>query len=193
MTSLKTNAGSPPVTKSQRWGALVFFLLLLVQLSCWTNSRVVGIWRHCDVSASVFMDMITFTQRIFKASFQLIPKGLSCALLLELGSEIKRFSMLESRAHMYIHKQVLEFYLYMYTYTMYIHVNIFVYACMWIHVQILLLLTHWGRVTQICVSKLTTIGSDNGLSPGRRHAITWNNAGILSIRTLGTKFSEILI
>ena len=28
-------------------------------------------------------------------------------------------------------------------------------------------LTHWGRVTHICVSKPTIIGSDNGLSPGR--------------------------
>ena len=27
-------------------------------------------------------------------------------------------------------------------------------------------LTHWRRVTHICVSKLTTIGLDNGLSPG---------------------------
>ena len=27
------------------------------------------------------------------------------------------------------------------------------------------LLTHWGRVTHICVSDLTSIGSDNGLSP----------------------------
>ena len=34
------------------------------------------------------------------------------------------------------------------------------------------LLTHWGRVTHICVSKQTIIGSDNGLSPGRRQAIT---------------------
>ena len=54
------------------------------------------------------------------------------------------------------------------------------------------LLTHWGRVTHICVSKLTIIGSDNGLSPGRRQAIIWTNAGILLIRTLGTNFSEIL-
>ena len=53
-------------------------------------------------------------------------------------------------------------------------------------------LTHWGRVTHICVSKLTTIGSDNGLSPGRRQAIIWTNDGILLIRTLGTNFSEIL-
>ena len=42
------------------------------------------------------------------------------------------------------------------------------------------------------VSKLTIIGSDNGLSPGRRQAIIWINAGILLIRTLGTNFSEIL-
>ena len=33
-------------------------------------------------------------------------------------------------------------------------------------------LTHWGRVTHICVANLTIIGSDNGLSPGRRQAIT---------------------
>ena len=44
----------------------------------------------------------------------------------------------------------------------------------------------------ICVSKLTIIGSDNGLSPGRRQAIIWTNAGILLIRTLGTNFGEIL-
>ena len=54
-------------------------------------------------------------------------------------------------------------------------------------------LTHWGRVTPICVSKLAIISSDNGLSPGRRHAIIWTNVGILLIRPLGTNFSEILI
>ena len=32
-------------------------------------------------------------------------------------------------------------------------------------------LSHWGRVTHICVGNLTIIGSDNGLSPGRRQAI----------------------
>ena len=32
-------------------------------------------------------------------------------------------------------------------------------------------LTHWGHVTHICVSSLIIIGSDNGLSPGRRQAI----------------------
>ena len=53
-------------------------------------------------------------------------------------------------------------------------------------------LTHCGRVTHVCVSKLTIIGSDNGLLPGRRHAIIWTNTGILLIRTSGTNFSEIL-
>ena len=55
------------------------------------------------------------------------------------------------------------------------------------------LLTHWGWVTHICVSKLTIIGSHNGLSPGRRQAIIWTNAGILLIRPLGTNFNEMLI
>ena len=54
-------------------------------------------------------------------------------------------------------------------------------------------LTHWGRVTHICVGKLTIIGSDNGLSPERRQAIVWTNAGILLIGPLATNFKEILI
>ena len=54
-------------------------------------------------------------------------------------------------------------------------------------------LTHWGRVTHICVGKLTTIDSDNGLSPERRQPIIWTNAGMLLIGSLGTNFSEILI
>ena len=47
-------------------------------------------------------------------------------------------------------------------------------------------------MTHICISKLTIIGSDNGLSADRRQAIIWTNAGVLLIRTLGTYFSEIL-
>ena len=54
-------------------------------------------------------------------------------------------------------------------------------------------LTHWGRVTHICVGSLTIIGSDNGLSPGRRQAIIWTNAGTLLIGHLGTNFNEIPI
>ena len=59
--------------------------------------------------------------------------------------------------------------------------------------NVLFQLTHWGRVTYICIVNLTTIGSDNGLSPGRRQAIILTNAGILLIRTFRTNFSEILI
>ena len=54
-------------------------------------------------------------------------------------------------------------------------------------------LTYWGRVTHICVGKLTIIGSDNGLSPGLRQAIIWASNGTLSIGDLGTNVSEILI
>ena len=54
-------------------------------------------------------------------------------------------------------------------------------------------LSHWCRVTQMCVRKRIIIGSDNGLSPGRRKALIWTNAGILLIGSLKTKLSEILI
>ena len=53
-------------------------------------------------------------------------------------------------------------------------------------------LTHWGRVTHICISKLTIIGSDNGLLPSRHQAIGWTSAGVLLIGPLRTSFSEIL-
>ena len=52
------------------------------------------------------------------------------------------------------------------------------------------MLTHWGWV-HISVNKLTNVGSDNDLSPGQYHAITWTNAGILLIGPLGTNFSDI--
>ena len=45
----------------------------------------------------------------------------------------------------------------------------------------------------ICVSKLTIIGSENGLSPGRHQAIIGTNVGILLIGPLGTNFNEISI
>ena len=41
------------------------------------------------------------------------------------------------------------------------------------------------------INKLTIIGSDNGLSSGRRQAVIWSNAGILLLWPLGTTFSEI--
>ena len=64
---------------------------------------------------------------------------------------------------------------------------------LWSKNMLKVLLTHWGRVTHICVNKLTIIGSDNGLSPGRRQAIIRTNAGILLIGYLGTTSSDILI
>ena len=54
-------------------------------------------------------------------------------------------------------------------------------------------LFHWGRVMHICVIKVTIIVSDHDLSPGRRQAVIWNNAGILLIEPLGTNFSGSLI
>ena len=54
-------------------------------------------------------------------------------------------------------------------------------------------LNHWGWVRHICISRLTIIGSDNGLSPGWPQAIFWSNVQILLIGPLGTDFSEILI
>ena len=48
-------------------------------------------------------------------------------------------------------------------------------------------LTHWGWVMHICVSKLTIIGSDNGLSPGWLQAIIWTNTAILLIGPLVNK------
>ena len=48
--------------------------------------------------------------------------------------------------------------------------------------------THWGRVTHICVCKLTIIASDND----RHQANIWTYDRILLIGTLGTNFSEIL-
>ena len=54
-------------------------------------------------------------------------------------------------------------------------------------------LTHWGRVMHICVGNLTSIGADNGLSPSRRQAIIWTNAGILLIGPRRANFNDILI
>ena len=51
----------------------------------------------------------------------------------------------------------------------------------WLHDVPQTMLTHWVRVTPICVSKLTMIASDKGLSPGRHQAIIWTIAGILLI------------
>ena len=52
-------------------------------------------------------------------------------------------------------------------------------------------LTHWGRVTHICVSKLTIIGSDNGLLAAWYQTIILTNAVILLIASQEKIFREI--
>ena len=55
-------------------------------------------------------------------------------------------------------------------------------------------LAHTHPPTYMYMSlKWTIIDSGTGLSPVRRQAITWTNAGLLSIGLVGTNFSEILI
>ena len=44
---------------------------------------------------------------------------------------------------------------------------------------LLKMLTHWGRVTHICVGNPTIIGSDNGLAPGRCQWNPYRNSYIL--------------
>ena len=82
-----------------------------------------------------------------------------------------------------------------YVYTGYVSLKKGLYFCCGSSVAIWLAfgdLTHWGQVMHIlCISNLTIIGPNNGLSPGRRQAIIWTNAGILLVRSL-RNFSEIL-
>ena len=41
-------------------------------------------------------------------------------------------------------------------------------------------------------NKVNIIGSDNGLSPGRRQAIIWTNAAILVIGPLAANFAILI-
>ena len=51
-------------------------------------------------------------------------------------------------------------------------------------------LNHWGLVMHIYGGKLAIIGSDDGLSPGRRHDIIKTNTGISLIGPFETYFIE---
>ena len=53
--------------------------------------------------------------------------------------------------------------------------------------------THLTHLPHICVSELGHHYSGNGLLSIQRQAITWSDAGLLSIELLGTNFSEIWI
>ena len=76
-----------------------------------------------------------------------------------------------------------------------IHRQVFVLSIAYVQLcnRHLFELTHWGRVTHICVGKLIIICSVNGLSPGRRQDIIGTNDGILLIWPWGTKFNEIFV
>ena len=52
---------------------------------------------------------------------------------------------------------------------------VFIVSLVYIGCSAAFVLTHWVRVTHICVGKLNIIGLDKGLSPGRRQAIIWTN------------------
>ena len=54
-------------------------------------------------------------------------------------------------------------------------------------------ISHLPLVRHICVSELDNIGSGNGLSLVQRQAITWTNAGFLSIGRVGINVCEIWI
>ena len=55
--------------------------------------------------------------------------------------------------------------------------------------EVLIILTHWCGVMHICISKVTIIGSDNGLSPGRHQL----SEPMMGNCCFWTNFSEILI
>ena len=80
-------------------------------------------------------------------------------------------------------------------YQMYAHIN----KCRYASQNVILPLRHLCSqlISPLCciyasVNRVS-IGSDNGLSPTRRQAIILTNAGLLSIGSLETNFSEFLI
>ena len=92
----------------------------------------------------------------------------------------------DTHIYMYIHV-----YVYCFSFSLWNYFNLQSMVSIWFSKS--RRLTHWRWVTHIRVSKLTIIGSDNGLSPGRRQAIIQTNAGILLIGALGANVFEILI
>ena len=84
-------------------------------------------------------------------------------------------------------------YLFIFLYLFFILFYLFIYFILFFFFLGGGVLTDIIRVTHICVSKITLIDSDNGLSPGRHQAIIWSNVEILLIRTIETNFRVILI
>ena len=116
------------------------------------------------------------------------PHALCLYILLYVYIYIYIYALISTSSHVHhIHHILLYVYIYIYM-LLYPPVHMFIIYITLHHS----LLTHWGRVTHICVGTLFIIESDNGLSPGWRQAIILTNAGILSIGPLVTNFSEIL-
>ena len=67
----------------------------------------------------------------------------------------------------------------------------FVLVNTWTHLGVFKLISPECRI-YASVNQVS-LGSGNGLSPGRRQAITWTNAHVLSIRPSGIKFNENFI
>ena len=62
-----------------------------------------------------------------------------------------------------------------------------------VSLRVNLIITHLPLVLHICISEIDHHCSGYGLSPVRRQAIAWTNAGLLSIGLKGISFSEIWI
>ena len=160
-----------------QWRGALMFSLICARINGWENTPEAGDLRrhptHCDVIVMVFhrfqrpltVPLQGLCKVTVKGSLRRTPQ--ICAASPASTTREKGFVSLSDRTSYHEFLKSLE--------------------AAWFA------LTYWGRVTHICVSNLTIIVSDNGLSPGRRQAIIWNNAGILSIGLVGTNFSEILI
>ena len=92
------------------------------------------------------------------------------------------------------HKQVTSHYFNQWWPSSLMHLCIMVTRAQWVKAQIKpvqLPLTHPPLCCIYASVSRVSIGSDNGLSPVRHQAITWNNTHLLSIRPLGTNLCEI--
>ena len=160
--------------KGQWRGALIFYLIC-VWINGWVNNREAGDLRRYRAHYDVSVTCNVFPQ------FQ-IANGGQCGLCGDPFNENPRQNEAGGR---YANGIIVR------TYTAGSTIGVTVQITANHLVRAPILLIHWGRVTH--VGNLTIIGSNNGLSPGRRQAIIWTNAGILLIRPLWRKFSEILI
>ena len=135
-------------------------------MACVDNELISVIYGNCtpDRTKSLHSDFY-FAGQVYNAIYNSLQDGLQKAISLECNNKIipgklHKFDNFRQQMAMTIST-----------------------GCCWVTLPLMNFayhscLTHWGRVTHICVSKLIIIGSNNGLSPGRHQAIIWTNAGI---------------